>query len=43
MKKHLRFWIGIALVLLTVALVAFAATPGSDQDPLVTLSYVEKR
>ncbi len=43
MKPNMRFWLVITTVITLMVVVAFAATPGSDQDPLVTMSYVEKR
>lgn len=44
MRQHKRM---VALTLLLIALTGLlvfaAASPGSDQDPLITLSYIEKR
>lgn len=44
MKIHRRIVLVLLVLLVPIGLIAFAAaTPGSDQDPLVTFSYVEKR
>jgi hypothetical protein len=42
MKKK-RKVLGISLLLVAILTLIVFAAPGSDQDPLVTLSYVEQR
>ena len=39
MKK--RVWLLVSLLVLTLTLVAVAANPGSEEDPLVSKSYLE--